>query len=249
LNRLRYETWSDDVSLHIHCVLTAFLLVQTSWKNHQMELFRLENTPESEKDHPRTIASIRRANTSDVNEEDYDLDCIARHPTSISSLFPTELGASSIHLLCSWRAILGQEVIRGEHYFRQMTIRPLKSYHGCPVTATASHPACVTNDFFEGPASVPLKITLRNRLLESPIDFLYSLEPDAYDFTGMKMRRFYLEPDGHVDIAVRAFISRPGIFDLQALRLSVRQGGEEVTYQLAQQWLVSVRDSNSSPKE
>jgi hypothetical protein len=210
-------------------------------------LFRLENTPDSEKDHPRSIASIRRANTYDVNEDD-DGERMTYHPTSIASLFPSELGASTIHLVCSWRAILGQEVVRGEHHLRRMTIRPLSSFHGCPVTATASHPACVTNDFSKGPAAVPLKITLQNRLLKSPIGFLYSIEPTSYNFTGMKMQRFDLEPDGKVEVSVRAFISRPGIFDLQALRLSVRQGGDEVTYQLAQQWLVRVCDSNSSHK-
>lgn len=207
-------------------------------------MFRLENTPDSEKDHPRSIASIRRANTSDVNEEDSDVDRTGCHPTSIASLFPAELGDSMVHLVCSWRAILGQEVVRGEHHIRRMTIRPLRSFHGCPIAATAWHPASIANDFSKGPAYVPLKLTLRNRMLESPVDFLYSLEPASYDLTGIKMHRFDLEPDGRVEISVQALISRPGIFDLQALRLSVRQGSEEVTYQLSQQWLVSVSDSN-----
>jgi hypothetical protein len=247
LSRLRYVTCTAKRMLHTQFVLTMTL--QTSWKDHQLELFRLENTPDSEKDHPRSIASIRRANTSDINEEDYDEDGMVNHPTSIASLFPTELGASTIHLVCSWRAILGREVVRGEHHLRHLTIRPLTSFHGCPVNASASHPACVTNDFSKGPASVPLTMILRNRLLESSIHFLYSMEPSSYEFTGMKMRRFDLDPDGQVEISICALIARPGVFDLQAIRLSVRQGDEEVTYQLGQQWLVRVYDSNSSQKE
>jgi hypothetical protein len=137
-------------------------------------------------------------------------------------------------------------VVGGEHHIRRMMIRPLKSFQGCPVAASASHPSSVTNDFSKGPASVPLQVTLRNRLLESPVNFLYSLEPTSYDFTGMNMQRFDLEPDGEVTLSIQALISRPGIFDLQALRLSVRQENEEVTYQLSQQWLVNVTDNSSS---
>ncbi|KAG7348164.1 ER-golgi trafficking TRAPP I complex subunit [Nitzschia inconspicua] len=235
----------DSDAMGYLCLEQAFESFETSWKNHQLELFRLENTPESEKDHPRSIASIRRANTSDVNEGDPDFNTAECHPTSIASLFPTRLGASAVHLVCSWRAILGQEVVRGEHHLRSMRIRPLKSFHGCPVSAIASHPASVTNDFSNGPTYVPVKVTLRNRLLESPVNFLYFLDPSSYEFTGLKMQRVELEPDGHIDISFRALISQPGIFDLQSLRLTVRQGNEEVTYQLSQQWLVSVSDSSS----
>lgn len=208
-----------------------------------MELFRLENTPESEKDHPRSIASIRRANTSDVNEENVDADGNKFHSTSIASLFPSSLGASMVHLVCSWRAVLGQEVVRGEHHIRTVTIRPLKSFPGCPVAATASHPSRISNDFSKGPALVPLKVTLRNRLLECPVCFRYALEPHSYELTGVSTGRMDLQPDGQAELSVQALIPRPGIFDLQALQLSVRQGNEEATYQLSQHWLVSVSDN------
>lgn len=211
-----------------------------------MELFRLENTPESEKDHPRSIASIRRANTSDVNEEEVDADGRKYHPTSIASLFPSALGASVVHLVCSWRAILGQEVVRGEHHLRRVTIRPLISFPGCPVAAAASHPSTISNDFSKGPALVPLKVTLRNRLLDFPVSFQYTLEPHSYELRGVSTSRMDLQPDGQAEFSVQALIPRPGIFDLQALQLSVRQGNEEVTYQLSQQWLVSVIDNPST---
>jgi hypothetical protein len=151
-----------------------------------------------------------------------------------------------VHLVCSWRAILGQEVVRGEHHVRRVIVRPLKSVHGCPVAAISSHPASLSHDFAMGPAYVPMKVTLRNRLLESPVDFMFSLEPTSYDLVGLKMHRFKLDPDGEVTIPLQCLISRPGIFDLQSLRLTVVQGDDEVTYKLSQQWLVCVDGLMSS---
>lgn len=223
--------------------LTIFFLIwKFSWKKHQIELLRLENAPESEKEHPRSIASIRRANTADVSEGDSVVEDMHFHPTSIASLFPREHDASKVHLITSWRAILGQEVVRGEHHNRNVIIRPLRSFHGCPIAASVSHPATMSNDFSKGPAHVPFKVELRNRLLESPVDFLISLEPKTYDLIGMKKQRFQLDPDGDVTLSLQAVISRPGMFDLQALQITVRQWNEDVTYQLSQQWLVRVRN-------
>ena len=218
-----------------------------SWQDHQMELFRLENTPESEKEQPRSIASIRRANTSETNaSSNVDEETASFHPTSVASLFPEDLGASTVHLVCSWRAILGQEVVRGEHHIRRVTVRPLKAFGGCPVSATVSHPSTLSHDFSIGPAYVPLKVKLSNRLLESPVDFLFSMDPSSYELIGTKTHRFSLDADEEVSLTLQALISRPGIFDLQALRLLVRQENADVSYQLSQQWLVNVKGASAS---
>jgi hypothetical protein len=227
------------------CRLSPCFFHQATWKSHQLELFRIENAPESEKEHPRSIASIRRANTSDTGSSELDGEMMDCHPTSIASLFPQDLGASMVHLICSWRAILGQEVVRGEHHIRQVMVRPLKAFHGCPVSVTVSHPTTVSHDFGNGPAYVPLQIRLSNRLLETPVNFLYSLDPSSCDLIGTKTHCFNLEPNGEVSLSLQALIARPGIFDLQALRLSVRQGNEDLSYQFSQQWLVSVKSTSS----
>ena len=151
-----------------------------------------------------------------------------------------------VHLVCSWRAILGQEVVRGEHHIRRVTVRPLKAFHGCPVSATASHPSTVSHDFSNGPAYVPLKLKLSNRLLESPVDFLFSLDPSAYELIGTKTHRFSLDANGEVSLSLQAMISRPGLIDLQALRLLVRHEDQDVAYQLSQQWLVNVKGASAS---
>jgi hypothetical protein len=215
-----------------------------------VELIRLENLPESEKEHPRSIASIRRANTSDINEKSYisdsDAGTIDYHATSIASLFPDELNASIVHLICSWRAILGQEVVRGEHHLRGVSVRPLTFFNGCPIAATVSHPPTVSHDFSKGPALVPMKVALRNRMLETPVEFNVSLEPSSnFDLIGTKMHSFTLDPSAETLLPLKALIQRAGIYDLQALELTVRQHHEEVTYQLSQQWLVSVEDASS----
>jgi len=217
-----------------------------------MELIRLENTPDSEKEHPRTIASIRRANTSDINENscisDSDAGYRDCHSTSIASLFPPELNSSMVHLVCSWRAILGQEVVRGEHHLRGVPVRPLKNFNGCPIAATVKHPSSVVHDFSKGPVVVPLKVILRNRMLESPVEFQVQFDSKAaFDLIGTKLHTLNLEPSGEVTLALEALVQRAGVYDLQALELIVKHEKQEVTYQLSQQWLVSVK--NGSPQQ
>jgi hypothetical protein len=216
-----------------------------------VELIRLENTPENEKEHPRSIASIRRANTSDINDKSYvsdsDAGVVDYHPTSIASLFPAELNASIVHLVCSWRAILGQEVVRGEHHLRSVSVRPLAFFNGCPIAATVSHPSTVSHDFSKGPAIVPMKVALRNRMLETPVEFQVCFESSSkFDLIGMKMHRFTLDPSAQTTLPLKALVQRAGVYDLQAVELTVMHENTESTYQLSQQWLVSVLDVSSS---
>ena len=127
--------------------------MQSAWKNHQFELARAENEHDGAQ-HPRSIASIRRANLSDTVDRDASEShsAIELHPTSIGRLCPPESSASKIHVVCSWRAILGEEVIHGEHHLRGVPIRPVTFFNGCPVSAVASHPSTVSHDFSKGPA-------------------------------------------------------------------------------------------------
>lgn len=218
-----------------------------------MELLRIENAPESEKEHPRSIASIRRANTSEISygsNVSLSETMLENHPTSIGSLCPPDVSASKIHLICSWRAILGQEVINGEHSLRGVAVRPLAVFPGCPVIASVSRPSAVAHDFLQGPALVPMKVTLRNRMLESPVDFYICSDPvAAFELSGSTMQRFKLEPSAEISISYEALVPRPGIHDLMVFRFVVIEGKEEVTYPLSQQWLIHLIDSSSSPPQ
>jgi hypothetical protein len=55
-------------------------------------------------------------------------------------------------VICNWRAILGDEVIHGEHHLRGVHVRPLSIFSDCPVSATATYPYAISHDFANGPA-------------------------------------------------------------------------------------------------
>lgn len=136
--------------------LHSVLRIQAAWASHQNELFRAEHDQDGGGNHPRSIASIRRANTADSTnmsqESDFEID-----PTSIGKLCPPESNSSNAHIICNWRAILGDEVIHGEHHMRAISIRPKTYFKGCPVYASATYPSALSHDFSKGPAVSPIE--------------------------------------------------------------------------------------------
>jgi hypothetical protein len=133
------------------CLTNTCNNLQAAWRAHQIELARAEHSHGGVA-HPRSIASIRRANTSDSGGTPDGDPTKDFHPTSIGKLCPPATSLSKIHVICSWRAILGDEVIHGEHHLRGVSVRPLSFFNGCPVTVTASHPSVIPHDFSKGPA-------------------------------------------------------------------------------------------------
>lgn len=59
---------------------------------------------------------------------------------------------SKLNLICNWRAILGDEVIQGEHQMRAISVRPKSNFSTCPIHATAEYPSAISHDFSKGPA-------------------------------------------------------------------------------------------------
>lgn len=226
------------------------MLQKNTYKKHQLELLQIENAPESEKEHPRSIASIRRANTVEPNygsNVSLSETTLENQPTSIGSLCPSEFIASNVHLICSWRAILGQEVINGEHHLRSVAVRPLTVFDGCPVIATVSRPSVVAHNFSQGPALIPMQMILRNRILTSPVDFNIYADPAAtFELSGSTIHQFRLEPNAEISISYEALIPKPGIHDLMVFRLTVLRGNNQVTYPLSQQWLIHLSDTSMS---
>jgi hypothetical protein len=118
-------------------------------------------------------------------------------------------------------------------------------FHGCPVAATVAHPSSLSHDFSKSPVLVPMKVTLRNRMLESPVEFQISLQPTAnFELIGAKMHKFKLDASEEVTIPYQALVTKSGTYDLQALRLTIMEE-TEITYELSQQWLVSLKDTAS----
>ena len=165
--------------------------------------------------------------------------------------------------MCSWRAILGQEVVHGEHYIRDIAIRPLTFFQGCPVVATAEHAATMEHDFSHRPAAlVPLKLRLKNIMLETPVQFSWawdasnpqaSSSSSSFELIGTCEQRLELEPKQEVEIPLKVLIPAPGVHDLQVLRFVVHHSGKngsdqrgDVTHHLSQQWLINLVDSSAA---
>jgi hypothetical protein len=218
---------------------------------------RIENTPDSEKEHPRSIASIRRSNITEGRNDGSASSERENHPTSIGSLCRNLLSASEIHLTCSWRAILGQEVVHGEHYLRGIPIAPKTFFEGCPIVAHVEHATKVEHDFSKRPAAqVPFTLNLSNRLLESPVRFTWiweSLEsPSSLELMGTCAQTLELDPSEKTDISLEILVTKAGMHNLQNLRFVVHRGTdpdveEDSTYTLSQQWLIHLVDSSSFP--
>ena len=127
---------------------------QVAWKSHQLELARAE-TLHGEKDQPRSISSIRRANTSDIKDDDItESEASELHPTSIGKLCASEFGSPEVHVVCSWTAsdTFQGGVIEGEHHFRGLSVIPTRTCDECPLIATADFPKAISHDFRRGPA-------------------------------------------------------------------------------------------------
>ena len=235
------------------CLEDAFQSFQSTWRSHLEELMRLENTPDSEKDHPRSIASIRRANTS-VRGDGTASVAKENHSTSIGSLCPISSSASEIHLTCSWRAILGQEVVRGEHYLRKIPISNKGFFGGCPVICSVEHASTTSHDFSKTPvAMVPFTMKLKNCMLETPVKFTWSWDSSkshsysSVELVGISAETLELGPSEETQVSLEAMVTEAGVHGLQNLTIVVhREGADDEVYHPNDQWLVHVVDSSSS---
>ena len=208
----------------------------------------MENTPDGEKEHPRSIASIRRSNVAEVRSDGSSFPRRENHPTSIGRLLPYSSSASHVHLTCSWRAILGQEVVRGQHYLRGIPITPKSVSEGCPISAKAEHATNVEHDFSQKPvAVVPFTLKLTNRLLESPVRFTWAWESSSssssLELIGTCAQTLELKASQETEIHLEVLVTEAGVHDLQNLRFVVHRETDE-TYDISQQWLIHLVDTS-----
>lgn len=93
---------------------------------------------------------------------------------------------------------------------------------------------------------VPVVITLCNRLLESPVEFLLSAEKQqGWEVIGFDCLRLSLEPSESTEIPVEALIPKAGLHNLQALQVTVKRPGEDLPFSFSHQWLVHVTDRSA----
>jgi hypothetical protein len=149
------------------------VLLQRTWKKHQVDLMNAQSAKDKEDQHPQSISSIRKANVGapkrSLSSGDGldDLDIEAAHPTSLAKLFPDERGLSKINLICTWSADVlasGNAKIYGEHHLRSLVIRPMNKTSQCPITISGKYPSEWSQDFdMNGPAVSQNNIYLRSR--------------------------------------------------------------------------------------
>ena len=227
--------------LHYPCLERAHDTFLMAFDAHQKALGRATTAPGGDQGHPRSIAQIRRANTSALSGSSLgDGDNQGSlHATSIGRLCPADGSAESVCLVLCWRDEVHN--VAGHHYLRDLEVRPTSPKGiGCPITVTADHPQTVAGDFSRGPARVPFQVTLRNRLLYEPVEFQFSVRgSERFDVVGPECFKSALSGGEELSVSLEALILSPGVYNLQTIRLTVDEGNSP-SYDFPMQWLVTV---------
>jgi len=207
---------------------------------------------------PRHVAQIRRDKTS-LPEQESDVlsdgqsqvsnsaPPVAADPTSLASLCPLN-GASNINIICCWSAIVGNggkdETIYGQHHLRNLLVRPLNKSKGCPLALTAKYKSKVSHNFDEGPLDEDVEITIRNRLIETDVEFEFAIDHQpGLDFVGTTCFHWSLSGGDEVSVPLKACIYSGGVYNLQSVRLTVLKAGTTVPYLFPLQWTMVAEDS------
>ena len=202
---------------------------------------------------PRHVAQIRRAKTSlqegesSLSSSPSDGSTTQPHPTSIAQLCPSE-GTSNINVICSWSASVGEEdqidTIVGQHHLRNLLIRPQSKSKGCPLAMTAKHLEKVCHDFnASSHLDVDLEVTLRNRLVETDVEFEFVLDPQPeFDFVGTTSFQWSLRGGEEITIPIKARFYAGGVYNLQSVRLTVLKSEASVPYLFPLQWTILVEE-------
>ena len=227
--------------------------MQSTLENHRVEKERLLAEQEKE-GQPRHVAQIRRAKTS-LPERESNLSSSSNepvaqpHPTSIALLCPSG-GTSNINVVCSWSARVGEggqnEIIVGQHHLRNLLIRPQNKSKGCPLAMTAKHLEKVRHNFDASPhLDVDIEVTLRNRLVETTVDFEFALDHQPeFDFVGTTSFKWSLVGGEEIIVPMKARFYAGGVYNLQSVRLTVLKSDAPIPYLFPLQWTIHVEEEN-----
>ena len=89
-----------------------------------------------------------------------------------------------------------------------------------------------------------MEITIRNRLIETDVDFEFALDHADIEFIGTTCFNWSLEGGGEISVPLKARIYSGGVYNLQSIRLTVLKAGNAVPYLFPLQWMMSVEDSS-----
>jgi hypothetical protein len=231
---------SSASTLSFPCAENAFETFESAMKSHGKAAARAAAAQGQEQDHPRSIAQIRRANTSVLS---FSSSASGRtshsHATAAARLCPPDGRDESLCLVISWMGDKSNVV--GEHYFRDLSIRSAMRTKECPIAVIAQHPQVCSIARAVGPALVPITVTLRNVLTKESVEFQFSVDQgDGFDYIGPECFESALSGGEEVSVSLQALIPNPGVYDLQRIRLKI--DGED-PYVFPMQWLVAVHAS------
>jgi hypothetical protein len=226
-------------TLNFLCLERAYEAFHQTMSSHQSALALALGSESKGKDHPKSIAQIRRENAdSRLSSTNVVSDASLVHPTSLYRLHPPEDADSSFSLACSWSTKAG--AIEGQHYVRDVFVRHLPSEVACPVTLSAKHPSAISTDFCSGPAQVHYVVTLANRLVNEAVLFEFLIEePESFLIVGPERFETTLDGGATVDVPLTAIIPCSGIFNLQMFRLTIKSG-RTVSFTFPMQWMIIV---------
>jgi hypothetical protein len=137
--------------------------------------------------------------------------------------------------------------MEGEHFIKDVDVRPPHKANKCPITITACHPESITNDFSKGPVTISFEVSLRNCLTNEALEFDFSVDdPGTFEIIGPECFSTHLAGCEDMSVPMRAVISSSGVYNLQRIRLTLRND-DKSSYVFSMQWLISVQDKNYIP--
>ena len=226
------------------CLESSQSRFQTALKKYRRDL--LSTGGEEDDQQPRHVSQIRRAKSMLNEKNAIDDDA---HPTSIARLFPVNSCKTKVDLICTWRTTRSAiGAMQGQHHIAGLSVRPRSKSKGCPITITCQHPSTMTHNFSTGgPAFVSFEVTVRNRLVDAPVDFEFSVErPKTFEFVGAESFAWKLDGGDELTLPLRAVIPVAGVYNLQKIRLTVMKEDKSVPYLFPLQWMVTVKDSTEN---
>jgi len=110
---------------------------------------------------------------------------------------------------------------------------------------TAKHIATVCHDFdVSSHLDVDLEITLRNRLVETGVDFEFDVDNQPeFDFVGSTSFKWSLRGGEKITVPLKARFYTGGVYNLQSVRLTVLKSEASVPYLFPLQWTILVEDA------
>ena len=115
---------------------------------------------------------------------------------------------------------------------------------GCPLALTAKYEPKVQHNFDKGPLDEDIIITIRNRLIETDVEFEFTVtDQPGLDYVGTTSFSWSLSGGNEISVPLTARMYSGGVYNLQSVRLTVLKEGTHTAYLFPLQWRCVAEDS------